>query len=251
VKEIIFEGKTEEDALKNASETLKIPEPEIKYEVLEKETGIFGLFSKNTKIRVFVQESICEESEEKSEENEALEQSSTRMEDEYFEEDEIHHKKSSAEKKVVYKGDKALMTLQNLLDLMDVQAEVTMKEDDECIQMNIKTPEEEIITGRDGKTLHALQFMLNKIVNRMPEDRKRILIDSEGFRSRREQALIELAKTLGEKSKRLGKVIGINPMNPQDRRIIHLALKDDRELTTRSDGSGLFRRLLLIPPRKK
>jgi spoIIIJ-associated protein len=104
-----------------------------------------------------------------------------------------------------------------------------------------------LVIGKKGQTLDALQFLMNKIINRDREGRKPIVVDSEGYRVRRADSLVELALRLGEKAVRTHRTITVNPMSPHDRRIIHLALDKVPGVTTRSEGEGAFRRLLIIP----
>jgi len=79
------------------------------------------------------------------------------------------------------------------------------------------------------------------------DGRKPIVIDSDGYRQRRNDALVQLAHRLREKATRSGKIVAVNPMSAHDRRIIHLALKDVPDVSTRSEGEGAFRRLLIVP----
>jgi len=77
-----------------------------------------------------------------------------------------------------------------------------------------------------------------------------VVIDSENYRRRREDSLTQLALKMGDKAKRIKKPVTTNPMNPHDRRLIHLALKDDEHLETRSRGEGLLKRVVIIPKGK-
>ena len=105
-----------------------------------------------------------------------------------------------------------------------------------------------MLIGRKGKTLDALQFIVNKIVNKSLEKRTRVLIDSENYRSRREEFLVEMAKRMGDKAKKIKKPVATNLLNPHDRRIVHLALKDG-ELGTKGSGDGIPKKVVIIPKR--
>jgi spoIIIJ-associated protein len=78
-----------------------------------------------------------------------------------------------------------------------------------------------------------------------------VVIDSENYRRRKEDSLTQLALKMGDKAKRIKKPVTTNPMNPHDRRLIHLALKDDPQLETRSRGEGLLKRVVIIPKGKE
>ena len=102
--------------------------------------------------------------------------------------------------------------------------------------------------GRRGQTLDALEYLVNRVVGRDGEGGEgRIMVDVERYRERRREALEQLARRLAEKAKLTGRVVTVNPMSPRDRRIVHLTLQDDSGVATRSQGSGHYRKLLLIP----
>jgi len=145
------------------------------------------------------------------------------------------------------KREDAQRALEELLELMVVEASVTAKEDEEQIKVSIDGEDAGSLIGKKGKTLDALQFVVNKIVGRLPGEHKVVVVDSEGYRERREASLVELAQRLGDKVLDEQKVVKLNPMSPRDRRIIHLTLRDVEGLCTESEGEGEERRLLIIP----
>jgi spoIIIJ-associated protein len=138
--------------------------------------------------------------------------------------------------------------LGEILRRIGIVAEVRASEDAERITLDIAAGEEGgLIIGKKGATLDALQYMVNKIVNRDLVERKPILLDTEGYRGRREDSLVELAQRLSEKVRRTNRAVTMSPMSPHDRRIIHLALDKVPGVTTRSEGEGAFRRLMILP----
>lgn len=145
------------------------------------------------------------------------------------------------------RAEEARTVLDCILGHMGIEATVAVVEDPERIVLNVAGSETGLVIGKKGQTLDALQFLMNKIINRDREGRKPIVVDSEGYRVRRADALVELALRLGEKAVRTHRTITVNPMSPHDRRIIHLALDKVPGVTTRSEGEGAFRRLLIIP----
>jgi spoIIIJ-associated protein len=107
-----------------------------------------------------------------------------------------------------------------------------------------------LVIGRRGQTLDALEYLLNRVANRRPGgEGVRVRIDVEHYRERRQESLEQLARRLAAKAKESGRVVTLNPLSPRDRRIVHLALADDGAVTTRSEGEGHFRRLLIVPQR--
>jgi len=123
-----------------------------------------------------------------------------------------------------------------------METTVDLKEDPERILLNIKADGSGLLIGRKGQTLDAIEYLINKIVHKDAEDKKRIVVDTENYRLRREDSLVKLAQRLAEKAKRLGRPVTISPMSAHDRRIIHLALQDDKTLRTWSTGSGFTAR---------
>ena len=145
-------------------------------------------------------------------------------------------------------SDKAAEVLRELLQHMGLEAEVVAQEDDERVNLEVKGPETGLVIGKKGQTLDALQYLVNKIVSREQTDGgKPIHVDAEGYRGRRAESLVELAHRLAEKARRTGRPVAADPMSPADRRVIHLALADMPGLTTRSEGEGIHRHLVVIP----
>ncbi len=137
--------------------------------------------------------------------------------------------------------------LENILYRFGVSTAVEVTEDSECINLEIKSDGSGILIGRKGQTLDALQYLVNKIVRRSPSVTKQIIIDTEGYRRRRKETLIELAKRLGERAKAKDIPVSTSPLNPFERRIIHLAVQDDAALTTQSKGEGIYRSVVISP----
>jgi spoIIIJ-associated protein len=95
-----------------------------------------------------------------------------------------------------------------------------------------------------------LQFVANRVVNRPGKTRRHVIIDAEGYRARREDALTSMARRLGKQAVDEGKIITFEPMSPQDRRVVHLALAKFPGVVTKSDGEGESRRVQIIPVRR-
>jgi spoIIIJ-associated protein len=106
------------------------------------------------------------------------------------------------------------------------------------------------IIGKKGQVLQALQFLVHRVVNRPGVERRHILVDAEGYRNRRDLSLANMAQRLGKQAVDEGKIITFEPMNPRDRRVVHLALAKFEGVITRSDGEGDQRRVQIIPVRR-
>jgi spoIIIJ-associated protein len=106
------------------------------------------------------------------------------------------------------------------------------------------------IIGKKGQVLQALQFLVHRVINRPGLERRHILVDAEGYRSRRDMSLANMARRLGKQAVDEGKIITFEPMNPRDRRVVHLALAKFDGVITKSDGEGDQRRVQIIPVRR-
>lgn len=142
-------------------------------------------------------------------------------------------------------------TLQNIISLISVDSKISAEKKGDDIILNIEGNNPGILIGPKGKTLEALEFIINKAVNRASKKKVRVIVDSENYRQRREESLKRLALKMGEKAKKTKKTVTIDPISPHDRRIIHLTLKEDTQVQTKSEGEGLFKRVFIIPNKKK
>jgi len=104
-----------------------------------------------------------------------------------------------------------------------------------------------LIIGRKGKTLESLQFMVNLIVNHKTGSDKKIILDIESYRAKRERALRKMSKDIAFKVMKSGKPWTLEPMNPFERRLIHLTLQNDTRVTTKSEGQGIYRKVTIMP----
>ena len=145
------------------------------------------------------------------------------------------------------KAQEAQEVLGDLLDHMDLDADVAIREDDERIVLDIEGPDAGRAIGKKGQTLDALQFLVNKIVNRFPSGRRHILVDSGDYRDRHDKGLVTLARREAKRAVQEGKVITLQPMTARDRRVIHLSLAKFDGVSTESQGQGMQRRIQIIP----
>jgi len=141
----------------------------------------------------------------------------------------------------------ALRLVKEILDLMGEKAETVLSADNESIHIDIKGDGSGILIGRHGQTLDALEYLINRLVARRIKDSAPVTLDVAAYRARRGQQLERMALAMGERAKRERKTVALEPMPPRDRRIVHLALKDDPLITTRSVGNGYMRALEIVP----
>ena len=135
--------------------------------------------------------------------------------------------------------------LKIILDEMGIESEIKSEIADGNIFLTVNTPNAGLLIGRRGRTLNAIQHLLNCIVNKSSLVKRRIIVDAEQYRERREETLVSLAQKLASRVKTTGQEEVVEPMSPQDRRIIHLALQDDEQVTTFSRGEGSFRSVVI------
>ncbi len=140
-------------------------------------------------------------------------------------------------------------SLEKILSLIPIDTTVRAEKNNGRIALKIEGDSSGLLIGRRGRTLDALQYIVNKIVNKALEKRVQVQVDSENYRQRRREILSQMALKMGEKAKKTGKPVATNLLNPHDRRIVHLALKDDTHLDTRSRGDGILKKVVIIPKR--
>lgn len=140
--------------------------------------------------------------------------------------------------------------LETILSYVNIPATVQASWEVEQIKLDISTNGSGLLIGKRGQTLHSLQYIVNKIFNKQSSRKVHIVIDTENYRDRRRQALTEVALQLAGRAKKSGKPAISSPLSAYDRRIIHLALKDDHELRTKSKGEGSLRKVMVLPVKK-
>lgn len=128
---------------------------------------------------------------------------------------------------------------------MDLDVTMEKMVNEERILLNLRGKGLGILIGKHGQTLNALQYLTNLAVGRLYHHRYFVMLDVENYRSRREQTLTALAKRLAEKAKRTGESVELEPMEPGERRIIHLALQADPDIVTDSEGEGSGRHVVI------
>ena len=142
--------------------------------------------------------------------------------------------------------DRAKEFMSNILSGMDLEAEIFITEQDDIIRVNLSGKKMGLVIGYRGETLDSIQYLLSLIVNKdhnIPH--KKVILDTENYRSKREATLKEVAAKYANKVIRNRKKLKLEPMNPYERRIIHSALQDDKYVVTYSEGEEPFRRVVI------
>ncbi|MFP4364119.1 MAG: RNA-binding cell elongation regulator Jag/EloR [Spirochaetia bacterium] len=214
-----FEGKTEKEAIDLAIEELGLDREEFEVEVLErnKKPG-FSIFKKGkVKIRIHIPD-----------------------EELYDEEDESSGPSDEFEEKMIE-------YLETLIRKMGYDCEVSVGFRKEGkIGLNIESDNSGILIGKKGKNLDAIQLVTNVYAGRIIENAPRVIVDSEDYRNRREANLVRLAKKTADQVKRYRNSKLLEPMNPFERRLIHTALNNMKDVETKSEGDGLYKQVRII-----
>ncbi|MGE5612781.1 MAG: RNA-binding cell elongation regulator Jag/EloR [Bacillota bacterium] len=141
--------------------------------------------------------------------------------------------------------EEGIRFLREVFDKMNVDVNIDEIEDEESLQFRISGKDSGIIIGRRGETLDALQYLTSLVVNRKNSEYKRVTIDIENYRQRREETLVRLATRLAQRVVRNRRSITLEPMNPYERRIIHSALQNNSNVETYSVGEEPNRKVII------
>jgi spoIIIJ-associated protein len=139
--------------------------------------------------------------------------------------------------------------IDNVFKRMEIECRIAdVKEGESKVYIELESKNSSgLVIGRKGKTLEALQFMVNLIVNHKTGSDKKIILDIESYRAKRERALRKMSKDIAFKVIKSGKPWTLEPMNPFERRLIHLTLQNDTRVTTKSEGQGIYRKVTIMP----
>ncbi|MFA5698428.1 MAG: RNA-binding cell elongation regulator Jag/EloR [Sphaerochaeta sp.] len=216
-----FEGRTEQEAIAKAIEELHIEREDFDVEIVEPARK--GLFKKNSvKIRIHFDDGMDSDEETNEEGEELAEPFDSELE------------------------DKVLTFVATVLEKMGYAGNVAIAfRKERKIGLRIDSENSNIIIGRKGKNLDALQLLTNVFVGQHNPDVK-VIVDSENYRIRHEEQLIRLAFRTAEQVTRSGRSRLLEPMNPYERRLVHTALNDFGGVETKSEGDGLYKQVRII-----
>ena len=211
-------GKTVEDAIEIALRELDVDRGEVEIDVISRgKAGVFGLGSEPAKVKVS-----------------KLLLSSSREVD------------SSSDVIRV-----ARETIDELISLMDVDVMCNLRQaESEEVGgplFEIEGDDSGLLIGRKGETLRSLQFMVRFLVSRKTGERANLSVDVEGYDDRRRQSLSNLANRVAQRVVKTGRSIELEPMNPRERRLVHITLSENGDVYTESSGTGEGRRVVILP----
>lgn len=235
-----FEEKNIERAAQKASKKLNIPIESLTYDVISYgSSGIFGLVgTKKAKIRVSVSEKTPRPPAPAS-------QQPSPPEDLPIEPDPAVTLVPEADyEEAVTLGENML---QRMVDEIATDATIRIERNPGRVLFNIQNDNPAILIGKRGQTLEAMQYLVEKTVNRQNKTRIRVQVDVGGYLENRKNHLKQLAERMAQKAKKTNKPVTVGQMNAYDRRIVHLALKNEPAVRTQSLGDGFYRKLVIFP----
>ena len=252
-KELFFEAKTIEDALKNAATELSLDPDFIDYEVSQTPSkGIFGIGATNAKIKV-----IIEVKEEKPKQKFNLEPEKISKKKEKKPVKKVDDEIIAPKKETKPVNDEITSACVKFLSqtLKDMGIEnfefVCSITDDGVYEIEIKGDKMGVVIGRRGETLDSLQYLLNLAVNRSKEEKVRINLDTENYRQKRILSLEKLASRTADKAVKYKKNMSLEPMSAYERRIIHASLSGRENIQTYSVGKEPRRKVVISFDAKK
>ena len=271
---ITVSAKTLDDAITEALVQLGVTSDRLDYIVVEKGSeGFLGIGRKQAVIKVRrkreekpVEETLEESKvetpvkeevkpEKKTEKKPAKEHSHTKKnvreeKPEVKSEPKKEVELAKVEPQTIETCEKFIYDVMNAMGMDDVK--VTSVVDEEgALSINMEGSNMGILIGKRGQTLDSLQYLTNRVANKMQDGYVRVKLDTEDYRRRRKETLENLAKNIASKVKRTRKTVSLEPMNPYERRIIHSALQSDPAVSTHSEGEEPYRRVVVTLVRNR
>ena len=245
IEETTVEGPSVAEALDAALEEMGVQQDAVKYEVLtEGGKGLFGA-TKPAKVRVWLKPGFVSPTAEEPD-LDVLD-----VEDADIVNRGGYDSVSPAElsdEEIDAIADSAVDVVNSILKPMGIESEIEEYEGDENeIILDIVGEDLGILIGRHGKTLDALQVLVSAITNRKIERRFPVVVDVSGYRHRRKMKLEEIARRAADRVARQGRPVELRPMTSFERKAVHMVLRNDRRVTTASEGDEPFRQVVVHP----
>ena len=252
-------GKTREEAIDAGLEALGLTIGEVNVDVVEEGSkGLFGLFGSRpwrVRLTVIEQSSVLDTHSLFADSLEEKKPAPKKQPARKPAEKKPRPQQPQEPKKPVEPAEqadpetaagRAQTFLQELTQLMGVQVSVAVNTDEEGnVRVNMMGDEQGVLIGRRGETLDALQYLTSLQVNKGRGEYTRVTLDTEGYRARREEALIRLANRMANRAVKTGRRVSLEPMNPYERRILHSALQGNDAVTTHSEGEEPNRHVVI------
>lgn len=241
-------AKTVEEAITDACVQLGLTSDQIEYEVVEKgSSGFLGIGNKPAVIKARKKEEVTEEAAPTASEEKTSEQKESKARTESRPEKKVVA--SLSEESVEKFTASAKEFLKKVFDAMNLEVQIDTKYDaaNNCLDIELSGKEMGVIIGKRGQTLDSLQYLTKLAINNNTEEKIKVKVDTEDYRSRRKKTLENLANNVAYKVKKTGRPVDLEPMNPFERRIIHSALQNNRYVKTHSEGEEPDRYVVVTP----
>lgn len=256
---ITVSKKTVEEAITEACIQLGLASTDVEVEVIEKgSAGFLGIGAKQAVIKAWKKQEKKENKKEVKKEakkvveepkkEEVKEEAIPVVEESNEEVAETEEKLAEVEPQTKEACEKFLT---DVLKTMGMEVALTSEiDEDGSLSINMEGDNMGILIGKRGQTLDSLQYLTNRVANKMQDGYVRVKLDTENYRQRRKETLENLAKNIAHKVKRTKRSVSLEPMNPYERRIIHSALQADKYVSTHSEGEEPYRRVVVTLNRK-
>lgn len=261
-----FSGRNVDEAIFHGLEEMKLTIDQVTIETVQKESkGIFGIGAKNAIVRlterevpvtpVFETVPKPEPRQKKNDRPRSDERKGGSKKNESRKSQEPREKAEAPaieyDEDLAATNDAALF-LADLMKAMKINATVQAAETDDGLRLNILSDTDGLLIGRRGETLDAIQYLVSLYWNRDRKENayRRVTVDTEGYRARREETLRKLARRTAVRVVKTGRAVTMEPMNPYERRILHSALQSFRGVTTYSEGEEPNRAVIIAPEKK-
>jgi spoIIIJ-associated protein len=224
-----FSGKTVDDAITEACQSLMVTSDKLDYEVVEKgSSGFLGIGTKLATIKARIKDDSYTEEKNVSKDNNT----------------DIEEKTETVKENVKLVNDPKEF-LDKVFKAMGMEVNVKVEQIGSDVNVELSGEEMGVLIGKRGQTLDSLQYLTSLVVNKGSNEYIRVKVDTENYRKRRKDTLENLAKNLAYKVKRTKRPVTLEPMNPYERRVIHSVLQNDKYVSTHSEGEEPFRKVVI------
>lgn len=228
MRSVEAEGGTIDEAIEQALSLLHIERDKVEIEILESSSrGLLGFGGKKARVRATVRNPLSVSSPEIAE--------------------PVSRETAAPTGDVDVSRTKAAFV--EILNALGLEPHFETLHSDEGWRFVLDSADSGLVIGRHGQTLDAIEYLLNRIASHGDRSSERVSIDVEGYRERRQESVEIAARQAAAKARQTGRPVTLPPMSPRDRRTVHLALSEERGVTTQSQGEGSFRRVIVAPAR--
>jgi spoIIIJ-associated protein len=265
-----FEGQSIEEAVRAASQSLGIPVSDLDYVLLDEgRRGVLGMGARACRIEVVVPPQLARLDHDEEEYDDDTveerddspgdvdaedEQEAVEHEEEDDDEDEPEDEPEVAEdapEELVAARRSVEETLGRMFELMKLKIRIRSRLSGNTLRVQLGGADRKLLSQKDGQLLSSIQFLLNRMARRAWPDLGRLQLQCDGYRNRRDDEVIELVKEVASQVKRTGQAKRLHPMNPYERRLAHLTVREYSGLSSRSEGDGFLKKITISPGKQR